>query len=279
MRVRVRPGDGRRPPLVLCNGIGAGLEVLEPLVRALGPAGDVVSFDVPGTGSSPAPTLPYQLSQLAVLLGALLDRLDYGEIDLLGFSWGGALAQQFAAQNPTRCRRLVLASTSPGVLGVPGNPLALIKMITPRRHRDAAYAARIAPVLYGGSMRADPDRAVQLLRGTNGSNRGYLYQLGAVLSWTSLPFLPLIRQSTLLLFGDDDPIIPLTNGLIMQALLPHSTLRVLSGGHLTLLSDAAEVAPIIEEFLDDAREPGCSGSTGSSRKDDHSRISSVCRGR
>lgn len=255
MHVSIRRGSGERPPLVMCNGIGAGLEILTPLAVALRPAADIIRFDVPGSGSSPTPALPYGFSGMAALLGKLLDRLGYREVDILGFSWGGGLAQQFAAQNPTRCRRLVLASTSTGMMGVPGRPLALSKMISPRRHRDPAYAAKIAPNLYGGSMRAEPERAGELLSRSarTGTRRGYVYQLGAILSWTSLPFLPLIRQPTLLLFGDDDPIIPVVNGRIMHALLPDSTLRVLRGGHLGLISDADVVAPIIDDFLDRPR--------------------------
>ncbi len=48
IRVRIRRGTG--VPLVLCNGIGAGLEVLDPLVAAMDPTATVISFDVPGTG-------------------------------------------------------------------------------------------------------------------------------------------------------------------------------------------------------------------------------------
>ena len=81
------------------------------------------------------------------------------------------------------------------------------------------------------------------------SPRGYLYQLAAGLGWTSLPFLPLIRQPTLILAGDDDPIIPLVNAKIMAALLPSARLHVYADGHLGLLTRATEIAPVIGEFL------------------------------
>ena len=65
--------------------------------------------------------------------------------DALGISWGGGLAQQLAFQYPRRCRRLVLVSTGTGMLMVPARLDVLLKMITPRRYRDPAYARAIAP--------------------------------------------------------------------------------------------------------------------------------------
>ena len=72
IRVKVRQGTG--VPLVLCNGIGAGLEVLDPLVEQLNPDATVVRFDVPGTGGSPNSSLPYGFPYLAMVLGRLLKR-------------------------------------------------------------------------------------------------------------------------------------------------------------------------------------------------------------
>ena len=257
LRVAVRPGDGTRTPLVLANGIGASLELLQPLVDALDPSIEVVSFDVPGVGGSPLPRLPYRLPGLARLVARLLDQLDYGTVDLLGISWGGGLAQQLALCQRDRCRRLVLAATGPGTLMVPGRPKVLARMATPRRYLDPGYAERVAASLYGGTIRADPGRARALLHGRNrvGPRRGYLYQLAAGAGWTSLPLLPWIRQPTLLLAGDDDPIVPLVNARIMRGLLPHAELHIYHGGHLGLLTEAAELAPVVDRFLDHGRQP------------------------
>jgi pimeloyl-ACP methyl ester carboxylesterase len=82
-----------------------------------------------------------------------------------------------------------------------------------------------------------------------GPRRGYLYQLAAGAGWTSLPFLPLIRQPTLILVGDDDPLIPLTNARLMNTLIPRSRLHVYHGGHLGLVTEAAELAPVVSRFL------------------------------
>ena len=100
---------------------------------------EAIVFDVPGVGGSPAPRLPYRPWTLARLSAQLLDQLGYDHVDVLGVSWGGAIAQQFAFQQAKRCRRLILAATSPGHLMVPGKLAVLLKMASPRRYRDPAY--------------------------------------------------------------------------------------------------------------------------------------------
>jgi poly(3-hydroxyalkanoate) depolymerase len=250
IRVTIRPGSG--VPLVLCNGIGASLEVLDALVANLSPDTTVVRFDVPGTGASPDSPLPYGFPYLAVVLGRLLKKLGIRgtPVDILGLSWGGALAQQFAFQNPHRCRRLVLVSTGTRVVMVPGRPAVLAKMLTPRRFLDHEYAASIAGDLYGGTVRTDPLIVKRLFdrQLMSGSRIGYMHQLLAGSVWTSVFALPAIRQRTLIIAGLDDPIVPLVNARIMHRLLPHSTVHLHSGGHVDLITNAAELAPVIEMF-------------------------------
>jgi poly(3-hydroxyalkanoate) depolymerase len=249
IRVNVRMGSG--VPLVLCNGIGASLEVLDPLVENLDPHTTVMRFDVPGVGASPDSPLPYGFPYLATVLGRLLRKLGLdGQVDVLGLSWGGALAQQFAFQNPRRCRRLILVSTGTGMFMVPGRPAVLAKMLTPRRFLDHEYAASIAPELYGGTVRTDPSLVKRLFdrQLMAGSRIGYLHQLLAGSVWTSIFALPLIRQDTLVIAGADDPIVPVANARILHRLLPHSRLHLHSGGHVDLIANAAELAPVIEMF-------------------------------
>ena len=252
IRVELRIGTG--VPLVLCNGIGASLEVLDPLVAKLDPETTIIRFDVPGTGGSPKSRLPYGFPYLAAVLGGLLKKLGYRDsVDVLGYSWGGALAQQFAFQNPRRCRRLILASTGTGVLMVPGRPRVLAKMLTPKRFLDHDYAAGIAAELYGGSTRGDAS-AVERLLGRQlmaGSRIGYLHQLLAGSIWTSMFTMPIIRQPTLIIAGTDDPIIPAANAALMARLLPRAEVHLHSGGHLDLITNAAEFAPVIDAFRGD----------------------------
>jgi poly(3-hydroxyalkanoate) depolymerase len=249
LRVDVRPGTGTGPPLLVANGIGAPLEILDPFVADLDPAVTVIRMDVPGVGGSPCPPLPLPYQVHAWLLGGLLDALGHRRADILGISWGGGLAQQFAFQNPRRCRRLVLLATATGSLMVPGRPAVLARMLSPRRYRDPVYARRVAGQLYGGSLRSGTTESPLRSSVPAGGRRGYLYQLLGSAGWTSLPFLPLIRQRTLILAGDDDPIVPLVNATVMRRLLPHARLEVYPDGHLGLVVRSAELAGTVAGFL------------------------------
>jgi poly(3-hydroxyalkanoate) depolymerase len=252
LRVAVRHGDGTRVPLLLCNGIGASLDLLQPFVNALEPSLDVIRFDVPGVGGSPLPPWPYRFTGLCRLISQMLDALGYDEpVDVLGISWGGGLAQHFAALQRGRCRRLVLVATATGAIMVPARPAVLARMATPRRYLDPGYLERAAADLYGGSARSDPGRVASMMHAQSrvGPARGYLYQLAAGAGWTSLPLLPLLRQPTLILSGDDDPLIPLANARLLRLLIPNARLHVYPGGHLSLVTEAADLAPVVDRFL------------------------------
>jgi poly(3-hydroxyalkanoate) depolymerase len=249
LRVGVRAGDRARPPLLLFNGIGANIELVEPFLEALaGP--EAIVFDVPGVGGSPAPVLPYRPSMLARLSARLLDHLGHAQADVLGVSWGGALAQQFAFQHAGRCRRLVLAATSPGHLMIPGRPAVLLRMASPRRYKDAEHMKRIAGEIYGGAFRDAPERTREHLRHVRwASDYGYYLQLLAAFGWTSLPWLRFLSQPTLVMAGTDDPLVPTINARILAKLIPGAQLVTLDDGHLFLVTSAQESARLVAEFL------------------------------
>jgi poly(3-hydroxyalkanoate) depolymerase len=258
LRVSVRPARRglklsarARVPLLLINGIGASLEVLEPFVAELNPAVEVIRFDPPGVGgSAPAPR-PYRFARLCRLIAHMLTEIGYEQVDVLGISWGGGVAQQFAASQRSRCRRLVLVATAPGMPMFPAKPSVLMHLATPRRYLDRGYLERVAADLYGGSTRNDPERVAAIMSNGNrvGPSVGYLHQLLAGVGWSSLPLLPRLRPPTLILAGDDDPIIPLVNARVLHRLIPKSRLHVYHGGHLGLVTEAAELAPVVDAFL------------------------------
>jgi poly(3-hydroxyoctanoate) depolymerase len=253
IRLRVSiAGHGK--PLLLLNGIGAAFELLEPFRRALEKT-ETIALDMPGTGGSEAMLLPHRLCAFADVLGGALDLLGYEAVDVLGVSWGGVLAQEFARRHARCVRRLVLAATTHGVLGLPGDWRALWALMTPRRYYSPSYFEEVAPILYGGAARTNPRLLrehghLRFIRPPNA--RGYFYQLFAISGWTSLPWLHRVEQPALVLAADDDPIVPLVNAQMLARRLPNGRLHVVrDGGHLFLLTHAAEVAPLVERFLDE----------------------------
>jgi poly(3-hydroxyalkanoate) depolymerase len=250
LRVAIQRGRGGGVPLLLFNGIGANLELVYPFMEALEDK-EIIVFDVPGIGRSPMSWWPRRFAGLARLAAKLLDRLGYQVVDVAGVSWGGALAQQFARQYRGRCRRLVLAATSPGSIMIPGRPKALMKMVTPQRYLSPGYMRRAAADIYGGEARTSPEvMAGHTARIIAPQVLGYLYQLFAGWGWTSIHWLHKLKQPTLVLGGSDDPLVPLANARILSLLIPNNRLFIVpGGGHLFLLYSIDKVAPVILDFL------------------------------
>lgn len=256
LRVGTRSGNGR--PLLLFNGIGANLDLVQPLADALDEM-ELIIFDIPGTGESPTLKLPRRFSGLARLTVRLLEKLGYTEaVNVAGVTWGSALAQQFAIQYPERTNRLILAAASAGTLALPARPRVLMHLSTPKRYISRSYLSRVAPEIYGGLMRRRPDlvsRHGELTR--RPSMRGYFYQLYASLYWTSVHKLPGLRCPTLVMAGDDDPIMPLINSRIVHWLIPKSYLHIVrGGGHLFMVVRANECAAVVRRFINERRYDG-----------------------
>ena len=175
-------------------------------------------------------------------------------------SLGGVIAQQLAHQAPDRVRRLVLAATGPGVVGlggIPGSPRAMLALLTRRRYQSPDYYRRVAGALYGGMARTDPDA---LLHGSiarfsqTPSLGGYLGQLYAISFWTGVPWLRRLPPADARPGRRRRPDHPGAERPDPGAL--HSGRRAArrpGGGHLFLLERPAEIADLVANFLSNAR--------------------------
>ncbi|HBK91932.1 MAG TPA: poly(3-hydroxyalkanoate) depolymerase [Parvularcula sp.] len=248
LRTAVWRGTGNGTPLLFFNGIGANLEIAQPLGELL-PDRDIITFDLPGIGGSPGPVTPYRPWWVAHAAKTVL--LHYGfdrPVDVMGVSWGGGAAQQFAFQYQNRTRRLILCATSPGSIMVPGKIESLSKMADPRRYMDRNFLTENFKTLYGDEPSG---AALFAARMTPPTRAGYVYQLMAMMGWTSLPFLPLLPHETLILAGDRDHIVPVANAKILKAMIRRAEINIFeNAGHLFVLSKAREVIPVLKTFLD-----------------------------
>lgn len=260
-------GAGR--PLLLINGIGATGDLFRPFRQHLTDR-ETIAFDAPGVGGSPEPLYPPTMRQLAAVVAGLIDELGHDQVDVLGLSWGGALAQELARRHPRSVRRLVLVATMAGWTSLPGRPTAVSILMSPARYYSPEYLQRVAPTLYGGAIRRHPKLLKEhaRLRAAQPPTRlGYLYQLAALRRWTSVPWLHRLPQRTLVMAGDDDPIIPMFNARVLANRIPGGRLHVVEGGgHLFLFTGAEEMAGVVRDFLatgtDEARNHLRSASVG-----------------
>lgn len=251
VRVSLRQGNPDVPPVLLLMGLGGNIGMWEPFRTALAEhtGATTVAFDVPGTGDSPPGYLPWPFAALGMLATKVGDAAGLDRFDVLGLSWGGLLAQQVAMTNPRRVRRVVLANTNFGLGSVPGSPRSFRVLATPARYTSPEALADAATVFGGRSgTGADEHSAARLAKPP--TFRGYYQQILALAGWSSLPVLPLLRQPTLLLAGDNDRAVPLLNARLMAALIPRARMETVhGGGHLMLFERTTETVGIVAEFL------------------------------
>jgi len=225
LRIAVRiQGDG--DPLLLINGMTRPLESWDPFTRELS-GRKVISFDTPGVGGSPTPLRPLSIAELGTVALAVLDAAGVDDADVLGYSHGGAVAQQLAHDSPTRVRRLILVATSCGVGATPGTGGAILRGL-------------------GGPAEGNSWPVPDFL--------GMLWQSFAVSTWSSIPFLGSIQAPTLVVCGSRDRVVPPANSRVLAGRIPHAALSMLPGGHDVQRSDSAEVlAQLVEGFLSAGR--------------------------
>jgi poly(3-hydroxyalkanoate) depolymerase len=252
LRIHVQErGEGE--PLLLINGLGANTDMWSPFASQF-PERRIVLFDAPGTGRSSTPSRPMRIAGLANLAVTVLDHVGIEACDVLGYSYGGAIAQQLAWQHPARVERLVLAATNCGVGAVIGSIPAMGVLATPFRYYSPTYFHRTAAAVYGGRTGRNLDvrhRMATSRRQNPPSSLGYALQILGGISWSSWSFLDKIPHETLVISGDDDPLIPVVNAEFLAARIPNATLDIVErAGHLFLCDDARHIAGRIRGFLE-----------------------------
>jgi pimeloyl-ACP methyl ester carboxylesterase len=250
-RLRVmEAGDG--PPILLIMGLGGSIETWNPLRRRL-PGHRLIMVDHPGMGLSSVPPLPIPMTTIARLYADVLDQLGYRRVDVMGYSFGGAVAQQFAYQFPDRVDRLVLMATACGWGGVPGTPAALTAAGMPLRLYSNTFRELLAPYLYAGRVGRRPSLLSNELHtrtGRRASLRGVACQIFAYSMWSSLCWLHTVKHPTLVMAGEEDPLAPAQNSRIIAARMPNARLHIARrGGHLFPFDTAEETAVVIRAFL------------------------------
>lgn len=218
---RWREGTGATPLLFL-NGIGADIAAAAPLLTQI-PGREIWTLDMPGVGGSPDGLLPYGAPTMAAIVMEIAGRFGQQTIDIAGFSWGGALAQQVAIQFPGRVRRLVLMATTPTV---------------------------VAPGI-GWAALLDDDMLASGLKLPTATPLGLAYQAAAMAGWTSMAALPHLKNMpTLVLCGESDGVVPAAHSQTIADLIDGAVLETVPGSHLFPFTRAAATAERISAFLD-----------------------------
>ena len=249
-----RSGKGKR--LLFFNGSGATLAHTGPLLEPFRARFEVLVHDQRGLGRSEIPPGSYSMKDYASDAEALLDSVGWSSCRVIGVSFGGMVAQEFAVTTPGRVDRLVLACTSPGGAGGSSYPLHELGSLD-----DATRSQRMLPLLdtrFTPAYLADhpSDRAlVSMIAAREGRTdsaeqaRGAREQLSARSTHDVMSRLPDITCPTLVAAGRYDGIAPPENSEAITGQISKSELRVFEGGHLFFAQDQRAI-PEILDFLD-----------------------------
>jgi 3-oxoadipate enol-lactonase len=246
---------GRGPRLLFCNGSGTTLQVVRPLLDSLAGQFDLLAWDYRGFGRSVPLTGPYTMADLAADAVGLLALAGWGTCRVLGVSFGGMVAQEFAVTHPEQVERLALACTSAGGAGGSSYPLQKLQGLAPAER--AAAALRLADSRWDERwLKAHPaDRA--LVEGLNPASQGQQDQAAAASSQAQLQAraghdvwdrLDAITCPTLVGYGNYDEIAPAQNSAAIASRIRGAELRGYDGGHLFLSQDPTAL-PEFEAFL------------------------------
>jgi len=263
-RVCYRRG-GAGPVLLLLHGIGDSSRTWIPAMRLLQRSYTVLAPDLPGHGDSSSPLGDYSLGSYASSVRDLLDLLSIERVTVVGHSFGGGVAMQFAYQFPSRCERLVLVDS--GGLGREVNWILRLATVP--------AAEYVMPVLFPVFMRrwGDPvarflgdwgirnARAAEVWRSyrslTDPGNRAAFVRTAravidpggqSVSAVSRLYLVALIPM--LIVWGGQDKIIPLVHACQAHETIPNSRLEVMEGaGHAPHMEDPARFAGILVDFL------------------------------
>ena len=255
---------GTGAPVLLLHGSGPGvsawanwrllLPVLAQTRRAIAP--DLLGFGYTDRPADPTDNAHYRMDKWVQQAVDLLDALDIAQTDLVGNSFGGALALALAIAHPNRVRRLVLM----GSVGVPFD-------ITPGLDAVWGYTPSIQRMrelldIFAFDRNLVTDELAQL-RYQASIRSGFQESFAAMFPaprqrWVDAMQSPeaairALPHDTLVVHGREDKVIPLANSLLLSQWIPRSQLHVFGQcGHWTQIEHAARFARLVEHFLAEA---------------------------
>lgn len=253
-------GQAAGQPAVFLPGLGGDGRWWRPVVDRFEVPRRCLLIDPRDAGRSGRATGRYALADMAADVAFLLDSLGIGRVDVVGFSMGGAIAQEFALHYPERLRRLVLVATYTS--GDPRGEALFRGLATLRRRLPREeYCRLLFPWVYTHQEYRVPGLIEDALARAVGDPlwpepEAYERQLEATLAFHSEDRLGAVTAPTLLIFGDEDLMTPLRFARRLAEAIPNSELVVLGGaGHGLLTTRAATVAALIERFCASEERP------------------------
>jgi 3-oxoadipate enol-lactonase len=240
---------GSGPPLLLVHGLMVTGEMFEPVIEHLAARHRVIVPDLRGHGRSRGLPPPYTAAQLASDLSRLLDYLDINSTAVLGYSQGGAIAQQLVLDHPKRCDRLVLACTYAFNMATSREWLEghlvplLIRVLGMRRLADL--------VVSQGAKQLGKERANWLASLMADQDRRLMVSAWReTMAFDSRRRLAEIRCPTLVVAGSNDQAVPIHHAKMLHDGIPGSQLVIINrADHALIWTHPDELVRVTDEFL------------------------------
>lgn len=215
----------------MLHGFGSSLHTWEPWARALDSSFRVIRFDLPGSGlSAPDAMDDYTDARSLTVLTALMDSLGVPRATLIGNSMGGRIAWRFAAAHPERVDKLVLSApdgfASPGFVYGKAAEVPVTMTLMRRVLPKALLRMSLAPA-YNDAERVMTDSLVMRyydLMLAPGARDALLGRMRQTVLTDPVPDLRRIQNPTLLVWGEKDAMIPITNAADYLRVMPHAQL-------------------------------------------------------
>jgi len=238
---------GEGPPLVLVHGLAMRAKDWSPVLQDLGRGRRVYALDLLGSGDSDQPTdAEYSVRQQTEIVRGFIDALSLQQPDVLGISMGGWIALRYAAENPSRVRRLVLVSSAgfdfptdirEGTFA-PRDVAGLRAIMA----LQTDHPANVPDFMARDFVRQLREQDMVVRRATNSLLSGRDFMDGRVAT---------VRMPVLLIAGTADRIVPYNVSERMKEELPHATLVPLEGcGHIAIVECRDRAMPAIRGFLE-----------------------------
>lgn len=250
MRLAYLDSGGAGTPLLLIHGLMVSGAMYEPVSPALAKHHHLIVPDLRGHGRSSALPGPYCVEQLAHDLVQLLDDLKIDAVNVLGYSQGGAVAQQFAHDYPKRVHGLVLACTF--AYNMLSRREQLEGMLSPWLVRilGVRRMGRLA-IDHGGGQRIPPETAdwLEEIIAANDKVR-MIAAVEAMKAFDSRSWLHQITSPTLVIAGRQDEAVPLAHAQMLAEGIPGAQLHVVNGaGHFLIFTHTDIFIHAVETFL------------------------------
>ncbi len=250
---------GSGEPLLLIMGWGGNAATWKPQIPGLAGQYRIIAFDNRGVGRTTAPEEPYTTGQMAADTVGLLDALELPDAHVFGISMGGMIAQEMALAYPERVRTLILGCTSPGSKRAAGSALLQrelgeFRKTSEESTQDAHWFSEFLKRLWSDEALAQDDGHLQdfvlsLIRFPPPVH-GLRGQAAAIAAHDTYDRLSQIRQPTLVITGDEDPLIDPRNSGILSKRIPGAELRCFPGlKHAFHLEQPEQVNSVIVDFI------------------------------